>query len=85
MIAVRPEFIKTTEGKGIKAEVYSALPTGSETTVKLRIGDYILTSVMYGGIDYSIGEEINVEFAGMGILLFDRISGKLMSSGKIEI
>ena len=85
LVAIRPEFIKTTKGKGIKAEVYSALPTGSETTVKIRIGDYILTSVMYGGIDYSIGEEIMVEFAGMGILLYDRISGKLISTGKIEL
>ena len=40
---------------------------------------------MYGGIDYSIGEEITVEFAGMGILLYDRISGKMISTGKIEL
>lgn len=85
VIGIRPEFIKTVEGKGIQAEVYSALPTGSETTVKLKIGDYILTSVIYGGVDYKIGDKINVEFATSNILLFDRVSSNLLSIGSIKM
>ena len=85
VIGIRPEFIKTVEGKGIAAEVYSALPTGSETTVKLKIGDYILTSVIYGGVDYKIGDKISVEFTSANILLFDRVSGNLLAIGSIKI
>lgn len=85
VIGIRPEFIKIVEGKGIEAEVYSALPTGSETTVKLRIGEFILTSVIYGKVDYKIGDKINVEFTTDGILLFDRVSSNLLAVGSIKM
>ena len=50
ILGVRPEFIKVANNKGIEAEIYSSLPTGSETTVKLKINDYIITSVLYGDV-----------------------------------
>ena len=84
VLGIRPEFIKVVD-EGIEAEVYSALPTGSETTVKLRIGKYIITSVIYGGVDYKIGEKIHVQFDSEGILLFDRFSGKRVGVGKIQL
>jgi multiple sugar transport system ATP-binding protein len=87
LIGIRPEFIKTAEEgeKGLDAEIYSALPTGSETTIKLKIGDFLLTGTIYGGVDYSIGEKVNIEFSGKGILLFDRKSGKLVASGELKV
>lgn len=85
ILGVRPEFIKVANNKGIEAEIYSSLPTGSETTVKLKINDYIITSVLYGDVTYTIGDKINIEFAGAGLLLFDRVSGKMISRGSLKI
>ena len=85
ILGVRPEFIKVANNKGIEAEIYSSLPTGSETTVKLKINDYIITSVLYGDVNYTIGEKINIEFVGAGLLLFDRVSGKMISRGSLKI
>ena len=30
------------------------MPTGMETTVKLRIGEYLLTGVIFGGVLYPV-------------------------------
>jgi len=83
ILGVRPEFIKINPEGKIEAEIYSALPTGSETTVKLRVGDYILTSVIYGGVDYRIGEKVKISFNSSELLLFDRKTGDLVSAGEI--
>ena len=39
------------------ATIYGAMPTGMESTVKLRVGDYLLTGVIFGGVTYQIGEK----------------------------
>ena len=85
VLGIRPEFIKIGDKGPLATEIYSALPTGMETTVKLRIGEYILTGVVFGGIDYKIGAKAKLDVAGNEILLFDRKSGKLMASGTLEI
>jgi ABC-type sugar transport system ATPase subunit len=87
LLGIRPEFIKRAEKgeKGIEAEIYSALPTGSETTVRLKVGDFLLTGVIYGGVDFEIGEKFDITFQGHGVLLFDRTSGKMISRGRLFI
>ena len=87
LLGIRPEFIKRAEKgeKGIEAEIYSALPTGSETTVRLKVGDFLLTGVIYGGVDFEIGEKFDITFQGHGVLLFDRISGKMITRGRLFI
>ncbi len=86
LLGIRPEFIKIDTKEGdIDAEIYSALPTGMETTVKLRIGDYILTGVIFGGVDYVMGEKVKLSFGSTGILLFDRKSGELVSAGQLKL
>ena len=85
IIGVRPEFIRLSDKDGIDSEIYSALPTGMETTTRLRIGEYLLTAVIFGGVDYMIGAKTKINFAGNEILLFDRKSGKLIASGQLEI
>ena len=85
VIGIRPEFLKIdSEGK-LESEIYNALPAGMETTVKLRIGKYILTSVIFGGVDYKIGAKAHIDIVGKEIALFDRKSQKLISLGRIEI
>jgi ABC-type sugar transport system ATPase subunit len=85
ILGIRPEFIKIGDNGSLPAEIYSALPTGMETTVKLRVGEFILTGVVFGGVDYKIGAKASLDVGGNEILLFDRKSGKLMASGSLEI
>ncbi|WP_461205812.1 ABC transporter ATP-binding protein [Clostridium sp. DL1XJH146] len=45
VLGVRPEFIKICEEGKISAVVYGSMPTGMETTLKIRVGEYLFTSV----------------------------------------
>ena len=83
VIGVRPEFVGIHKGY-IKGEIYGVLPTGMEVTLKLRVDDYLLTSVIFGGVTHRIGKKVNITFEGSEIALFDRVSGKLISSGIIN-
>lgn len=85
VIGVRPECIKLRQGGSLEATVYGAMPTGMESTVKLRVGDYLLTGVIFGGVTYQIGEETGMDIEGKDILLFDRKSGKCISAGTMTI
>ncbi|MBU5333335.1 ATP-binding cassette domain-containing protein [Anaerocolumna aminovalerica] len=46
VIGIRPEFIKISEHGSLTGEIYSAMPTGMETTVKIRIGNFLFTGVV---------------------------------------
>ena len=85
VIGVRPEALKLGETGALKTTVYGAMPTGMESTVKLRIGNFLLTGVIFGGVTFSIGTEMGMDIQGDDILLFDRTSGKCISSGSIEL
>ena len=83
VIGIRPEFVGISKGY-IKGEIYGVLPTGMEVTLKLRVDDYLLTSVIFGGVTHRIGKKVNISFEGSEIALFDRVSGKLIVSGSIS-
>ena len=83
VLGVRPEFI-TTDG-AIDGEIYSYMPTGMETTLRINIGNYIVTSVMFGGAIFAIGDKVKVGFKGDNAMLFDRKTGKIIALGSLEI
>lgn len=85
VIGVRPEFIVIDDAGKLSGEIYGAMPTGMESTLKIRLGNYLLTSVIFGGVIYPIGSKIKMNFKGDSIMLFDRVSGKLIDDGKIII
>ena len=85
VLGIRPEFIDIEDNGTIKSEIYGAMPTGMESTLKLRVGEYLLTSVVFGGVLYQIGEKANLAIKGTDILLFDRKSGRLICAGSLEI
>jgi len=85
LIAIRPEFLKVDDEGPLKARVYSAMPSGMETIVKFDIGNYLLTGVVFGGVDYKIDAAIRLDTLGKEILLFDRASGKLIAQGTFKI
>ncbi len=85
VLGIRPEFIKVSETGTLVGEVYSAMPTGMETTLKLKVGNYLFTSVVFGGVLYEIGQMVKLEFSGNGIMLFSRKNGKIISLGSLKL
>ena len=83
VIGIRPEFVGINKGY-IKGEIYGVLPTGMEVTLKLRVDNYLLTSVIFGGVTHKIGKKVNISFDNNAISLFDRVTGKLISTGSIS-
>ena len=84
VLAVRPEFIQIAESGMFNVEICGAMPTGLESTIKLKIKDYLLTSVVFGGVTFEIGSTHAINFTGSNILLFDRKSGKCITSGSLS-
>ena len=84
VLGVRPEFIRIADD-GIDGEIYGAMPTGMESTLKIRVGDFLLTSVVFGDTLYAIGSEAKIRFVGSSIMLFDRKSGRYITSGTMEV
>lgn len=82
-LGVRPEFISIAPGSDVKASVYSTLPSGMETTVKLRLGGEIVTSVIFGSVDFPIDTEVSLAFHGTDMLLYSTASGDLLSVGSL--
>lgn len=83
IIGIRPEFIKIG-GNKIKTKVYSTLPSGMETTVKLDMNGTVLTSVVFGTIDYEVDKEIMIEFVSDGIIIFDEDSKVNIAQGTLQ-
>ena len=85
VLGVRPEFVHISDDGAIEGEVFSAMPTGMETTVRIRVGNYLLTSVMFGGLIYKIGQKVRLSFTGNNVMLFSRVNGKLITEGSLDI
>ncbi|MBR1685802.1 MAG: ABC transporter ATP-binding protein [Clostridia bacterium] len=74
VLGIRPEFVKITDGEGVRATVYSTLPSGMETTVKLDVNGTPVTAVVFGGVDYAVDSQVSFTFGGK-VILFDRENG----------
>ena len=85
VVGVRPEFVSICEDGPIEGEVFSAMPTGMETTVRIKVGNYLLTSVIFGGITYKLGEKVRIRFSGEGSTMFSRVNGRLIATGRLDV
>lgn len=85
VIGIRPEHIGILEDGQVKASIYTTLPTGMETTVKVMLGGQVLSAVVFGGVDYAVDQQIAISFLDSQILLFDKATGDRIAVGKLEI
>lgn len=85
VLGVRPEFISIHDQGKIKGEIYGAMPTGMESTVKIRVGDFLLTGVVFGNTVFTIGSYVNMDFISDSIILFHRKSGKIIGTGALAV
>nr|WP_325184646.1 ABC transporter ATP-binding protein [uncultured Oscillibacter sp.] len=84
VLGIRPEFIDIVDSGALSGEIYGAMPTGMESTIKVRIGDFLLTGVVFGSTLFTIGAQVHVDISGENIMLFDRRSGKCVAFGSLE-
>ncbi len=84
VIAVRPEYIQIQDDGLFNCEISGAMPTGMESTIKIKIGEYLLTGVIFGSLTYAIGSEHKFSIQGCQVLLFDRKSGRYITHGSIK-
>ncbi len=84
VLGIRPEFIHIAGDGALDGEIYGAMPTGMESTIKIRVDDFLLTGVVFGSALFKIGEKVRVDIAGDNVVLFDRKSGKRIAFGSLE-
>jgi ABC-type Fe3+/spermidine/putrescine transport system ATPase subunit len=84
ILGIRPEAVKIDPAGKIEGEIYSAMPTGMETTVRIKIGDFLITGVIFGGITYAIGQRVRINIDGDGVMLFSQTSGRLIATGTLK-
>ena len=85
VLGIRPEFLSITGGGNAECEIYGAMPTGMESTVKVRIGEYLLTGVVFGSTLFTIGSKHLLDITGSSVMLFDRSSGRRITSGTLKL
>ena len=85
VLGIRPEAVEITGSTGLQGELFGAMPTGMESTVKVGVDGYLLTGVVFGSTLFRIGEKARVSFKDEGITLFDRKSGQRICAGRLEI
>jgi len=83
LLGIRPEDIVISPEGNIEGSIYSTLPSGMETIVKIQTENHLLTSVVFGGVDFSMGEAVRIGFKSEHNVLFDRKSERNLATGKL--
>ena len=84
VLGIRPEFLDIVDDSCLEGEIYGAMPTGMESTIKVRIDDFLLTGVIFGSSLFTIGTKAPISISGKNIMLFDRQSGQCIAVGSLE-
>ncbi len=84
VLGVRPEHIEIRENGSLEARVYSTLPAGMETTVKLDVQGTLLTAVVFGDVDFPADSRVRFGFSKQA-LLFDKATGNKVASGRLRV
>ena len=85
VLGIRPEFLEIDPKGALEGEIYGAMPTGMESTIKIRVGNFLLTGVVFGNTLFKLGEKVRLNVSGSEIMLFDRASGERITSGSLKI
>ena len=84
VLGIRPEFLDIADSSTLEGEIYGAMPTGMESTIKVRVGDFLLTGVIFGSSLFTIGAKVPLSISGDNIMLFDRKSGRCIAFGSLS-
>lgn len=84
-VGIRPEHIALDPEAKLRGRVYSTLPSGMETIVKIEAGGLLLTAVVFGSVDYEVDQEVGLRMGESHTVLFDAESNLNIGHGRIEI
>jgi len=56
-----------------------------ETTVKVKIGKEMISSVVFGAVDFRVDEKIKCDITSKNICLFDAKSEALLTQGSVVV
>lgn len=84
VLGIRPELLELDPNGALEGEIYGAMPTGMESTIKIRVGNFLLTGVVFGNTLFKLGEKIRLNISSNEVMLFDRISGERIASGSLK-
>ena len=84
VVGIRPEHIFIGDNGAQEATVYSTLPSGMETTVKLNVNGVSLNAVEFGDMDYPVDSKVRFSFRKAAVL-FNKESGKSIARGKLTL
>ncbi|NLW21621.1 MAG: ABC transporter ATP-binding protein [Clostridiales bacterium] len=84
VLGVRPEFLLMDEEGELEGEVFSAMPTGMETTVRVRLGRFLLTGVIFGGVLFTLGQRVRFRFQEGKVMLFGAKHGQQICLGTLR-
>jgi ABC-type sugar transport system ATPase subunit len=85
VLGIRPEFVDIVSDGQLDGEIYGAMPTGMESTIKVRVDDFLLTGVVFGSTLFQIGAKVKLDLSGDNLMLFDRKSGKCIAFGSLRV
>lgn len=85
VIGIRPECLKIRDNGALDGVIYGAMPTGMESTIKIAVGNFLLTAVDFGNTLYQINDTKKLDIASNNILLFDRKSGRCICAGAVTV
>ncbi len=85
VLGVRPEFFTICDNGKIHATAYSTLPSGMETTVKLMVNGELISSVVFGAIDFAVDQPVCCDIVGDQLCLFDPNSTNLVGFGSMKL
>lgn len=83
IFGIRPEDIILKDDGEFSGEVYASLPTGAETTLKIKMGEFLLTSVIFGNLNFKIGTPLRFDIKPNSVLLFESLSQNLIAKGSV--
>ena len=84
VLGIRPEYVTIGENGANSGTIFSTLPSGMETTVKIKLNDTIVTSVVFGSVDYPVEAKVRFDITGNSVILFDKATGDNVAIGRLE-
>ena len=85
VLGIRPACLRVVDTGALEGVVRASMPTGLETTLQISVGDFLLTSIQFGEVDYELGQKVRFDVDTETIMLFSRANGKLLSLGSLEV
>ncbi len=84
VLGLRPENVTIAESGILAGQVYSSLPSGMETIVRLKVGTTLLTSVVFGCVDFAVDATVRLALNSDSYILFDGESGERIALGALQ-